>query len=217
MAGEITFNLIKDGIVGHVNVTITRGEFSKTLGNSGDLSTFPMGIYSPSFERSRVWASTNLIQKTLQVDDTRFDAINAYFSRMEGGSTHYGLYFAENCIDFAQSVYELTGAEGHFANLFSTQELKGPLSGWLLRNLRTSESVEAQGVTVAEASYVDGVTASFGVSGGIIIASVLIASLFYGRMMLAAAGLRNRIAVVLPVRAGVANRRSGGAISRQEE
>jgi hypothetical protein len=192
MSGRVTFNLIKDGIVGHVNVTITQGGFSETLGNSGDLSVFPMGIYSPSFEKSRLWASTNLVQKTLVVDDANFQAIKSYFAQMEGGSTHYGLYFGVNCIDFVQNVYELTEEQGHFADLFSIDELRGPLSGWLMRKERTLVSVEAKGISIAEASYQDNVTASFGISGGVIILAVLIGSLVYNRICARRKSVRHR-------------------------
>ncbi len=182
MLGEVTFNLIKDGIVGHVNVTITQGGFSKTLGNSGNLGVFPMGIYSPSFEKSRLWASTNLVKKTLVVDEARFDAIKSYFVEMEGASTQYGLYFGVNCIDFVQNVYELTDQGGHFADLFSIDELRGPLSGWLMRKERTVVTLEPGKIPFVQASYKDKVTASFGVSGGIIILTVLISSLLYNRI-----------------------------------
>ncbi len=181
MAGEITFNLIKDGVVGHSNVTIARGEFSMTLGNSGDMTAFPMGIYSPSFEKSRVWASTDLVQKTIVVDDARFETIKAYFTEMVGRSTHYGLYFAPNCIDFSQHVYELTGHDGHFSDLYSDTELDGPL-GWWLRSERTVASGETNGETVAVSVYHDNVAASFGVSGAMVIAMVVIGSLLYNRV-----------------------------------
>lgn len=181
MAATITFNLIKDGIVGHVNVTIAKGDFTLTLGNSADLGTFPMGIYSSSFESSRLLASINLVRKTVTVDDTTFNTIKTYFASVEGAQTHYGLYFGVNCIDFTQQVYELTGAPGNFADLFSNKELEGPLSGWLMRREKTVQLPAATGSVEAGIYAAPLEAGSFGISGGIIILGTLLAVIVINR------------------------------------
>lgn len=175
MAATATFNLIKDGIVGHVNVTIAKGDFSLTLGNSADLSTFPMGIHSPSFEAYRVEASIKLIQKTVPLDDATFNTIKTYFEAVEGNQTHYGLYFGVNCIDFTQQIYEMTGTPGHFADLFSDQELQGPLSGWLMRREKSVHTAVTVTDTIQANVYLAPSPAGeFGISGGIVILAVLL-------------------------------------------
>jgi len=188
MAATITFNLIKDGIVGHVNVTIAKDGYALTLGNSADLGTFPMGIYSSSFEADRVWASVNLIRKTVTVDDSTFNTIKTYFKSVEGNQTHYGLYFGVNCIDFTQTIYKMTGAKGHFADLFTNQELKGPLSGWLMRQAKTVQDA-ATPIGVIEASAYRGPAIDgFGISGGIVILVVLLSVITINRMISRAHG-----------------------------
>ncbi len=173
MTATVTFNMIKDGIVGHVNVTIANNGYALTLGNSADLTTFPMGNYSPVFEVYRTWASVNIIEKTVEVDDATFNAIKTYFEEIEGNQTHYGLYFGVNCIDFSQQIYEMTGAAGHFSELFSEQELAGPFAGWLIRQAKAESVFITSNDIVQAATYRGPVNGEFGMSGGVIIVGVL--------------------------------------------
>lgn len=181
MANIVTFNYFKGGIIGHASVTISDGETSVSLSSSADISGIPMGVYSTSHELFRKWSGTNVIEKSVEVDDATFAQIKTMYEQVRETRSDYGYLFGTNCLDFTNEVHRMIGGSGNFADLFSKSELDGPVTGfvvqWVGVSARASDVPQVTSVT----QYRDLVQADFGVSGGIVLAVTLAFALLLAR------------------------------------
>ncbi|MCC2114013.1 MAG: hypothetical protein KDJ16_18410 [Hyphomicrobiales bacterium] len=175
MTNTITFNYLKDGIIGHTSVTIANDDLSMTLSSSADIMGFPLGVYSTRHEQFRKWSSIRSIEKKIIVDDVTFAQVKDYFDAVRETRSDYGYLFGTNCLDFTQDVYRLIGEDGSFADLFTSSELAGPIAGKVLlwRNEAVAAGTEIDDVQATY--YDDGIEGTFGISGGIILLFTLIA------------------------------------------
>jgi hypothetical protein len=166
MPGRITFNLMSEGLLGsgftgHLNVTLTRDGQSITLGQNfsilqslkqsferaGDIllgkpfgSTHNQdGSLSTQYEAIRLSTSTQAVSKTLVISDAVYDKLLAFFKETDGRANDYGLLLGQNCLDFADAVFDMTGAAGDISDLFTAQELSGSTVGWLLLSRKNKE------------------------------------------------------------------------------
>ncbi len=166
MPGRVTFNLMSEGLLGsgftgHLSVTLTRDGQSITLGQNfsllqslkqsferaGDIllgkpfaSTHNQdGALSTLHEAIRLNTSTQAVSKTLVVSDAVYDKVLAFFKETDGRANDYGLLLGQNCLDFADAVYDMIGAKGDISDLFSAQELSGSTVGWLLQGRKNKE------------------------------------------------------------------------------
>lgn len=170
MTNTVTFNYLKDGIVGHTSVTITDGDISVSLSSSADITGYPLGVYSTRHEQFRKWSSIHSIEKSVVVSDAQFARVKQYFDSVRETRSDYGYVFGTNCLDFTQDVYELIGGQGSFADLFTPQELAGPISGIVLKWQENSAKAAATDIgAVQSAVYRDQVKDTFGLSGGIVL------------------------------------------------
>lgn len=153
--------LLDSGFTGHVSVTLTRDGQSLTLGQNfsilqslkqsferaGDIllgkpfgsTRHQDGTLSTAYEAIRLNTSTKVVSKTLVVDDAVYDKLLAFFRETDGRANDYGLLLGQNCLDFADAVYDMTGMSGDIADLFTASELTGSTVGWLLQGRKNKE------------------------------------------------------------------------------
>ena len=174
MTNTITFNYLKDGIIGHTSVTIANDDLSMTLSSSADIMGFPLGVYSTRHEQFRKWSSIRSIEKKIIVDDVTFAQVKDYFDAVRETRSDYGYLFGTNCLDFTDTVYKMIGGEGSFGALFTKAELSGPIAGIAIqwRGMEAQAAPHLGAVTRSE--YRDLTKADFGVSGGVVLAITLV-------------------------------------------
>lgn len=193
MPNRITFNYLKDGIVGHTSVTIANGDFSISLSSSADITGLPLGVYSTRHEQFRKWSSIHSIEKTVVVSDAQFAGVKDYFDSVRETRSDYGYVFGTNCIDFAQHIYSLINGTGSFADLFTSDELAGPLTGIAMRWEDGAVAAGREIAPVHTSFYRDQVDDTFGISGGIVLLCTLV---FVGVLARPPRRLRRWVALV---------------------
>ncbi len=166
MPGNVTFNLMSEGLLGsgftgHLSITLTRDGQSLTLGQNfsiaqsikqsferaGDIllgkpfgaTRHQDGSLSTQYEAIRLSTSTQAVSKTLVVSDEIYDKLLTFFKQTDGRANDYGMILGQNCLDFADAVFEMTGAPGKISDLFSKDELSGSTVGWLLLGRKNGE------------------------------------------------------------------------------
>jgi hypothetical protein len=174
MTNTVTFNYLKDGIIGHTSVTIANGDYSISLSSSADITGYPLGVYSTRHEEFRKWSSIHSIEKTVVVSDAQFARVKDYFDSVRETRSDYGYVFGTNCLDFTQKAYELIGGDGSFADLFTPQELAGPITGIVLQWEEHSAKAATDVGSVQASVYRDRIEDTFGLSGGIVLLDTLV-------------------------------------------
>ncbi len=158
--------LLGSGFTGHMNVTLTRdGEavslgqnfsvapsvkqsFERTLdillGKPFILTGAQDGTLSSQYEAIRLTTSTEAISKSLVVDDATYDRMMEFFKAADGRVNDYGFFIGQNCVDFFDAAYALSGAKGKLSAMFSDEELDGSTLGWLLLERKHDENFRVE-------------------------------------------------------------------------
>ncbi len=171
MPGKVTFNLMHEGLLGsgftgHMNVTLSRDGESVSLGQNFSVApsvkqsferAFDIllgkpfvatgakdGTLSSQYEAIRLTTSTQSISKSLIVDDASYDRMMEFFKAADGRVNDYGFFIGQNCVDFFDAAYAMTGAKGKLSAMFSDEELDGSTLGWLLLGRKHDENFKVQ-------------------------------------------------------------------------